>query len=70
MKTRSFVAAAAFAFATSSAFAADGDLDPTFGTIPADATHVTLAEGETAADLVPLTDWVGRLKVKVMEVRY
>lgn len=32
MKTRSFVAAAAFAFATSSAFAADGDLDPTFGT--------------------------------------
>lgn len=45
-------------------------VDPTFGAVPADATHVTLAEGETVADLTPLADWIGRLKVKVMQVRY
>jgi transglutaminase-like putative cysteine protease len=45
-------------------------VDPTFGTVPADATHVKLIEGETLAQLVPLADWVGRLKVRVLAVEY
>jgi hypothetical protein len=36
--------------------------------VPADATHVKLLEGETAAELAPLVDWVGRLKVRVLAV--
>jgi len=43
-------------------------IDPTFHEIPADATHVKLVEGETAADLGPLVDWVGRLQVKVLAI--
>jgi hypothetical protein len=43
-------------------------VDPTFGMVPADATHVKLLEGETAAELAPLVDWVGRLKVRVLAV--
>ena len=45
-------------------------VDPTFATIPADATHVKLVEGETPADLAPLVDWVGRLKLRVIAVEY
>lgn len=41
-------------------------VDPTFGAVPADATHVKLVEGETLAELVPLADWVGRLKLRVL----
>lgn len=43
-------------------------VDPTFGTVPADATHVKLVEGETLAELTPLVDWIGRLSVRVLEV--
>jgi hypothetical protein len=43
-------------------------VDPTLGAAPADATHVKLVEGETLADLTPLADWVGRLKVRVIAV--
>jgi len=39
-------------------------IDPTFGQIGADATHVKLIEGETPADLLPLVDLVGRLKAE------
>lgn len=42
-------------------------VDPTFGQIPADATHVKFVEGENLADLVPLVDLVGRLKVRVVK---
>jgi hypothetical protein len=41
-------------------------VDPTFGSVPADATHVKLVEGETLAELTPITDWIGRLKVRVI----
>lgn len=41
-------------------------VDPTFGAVPADATHVKLVEGETLAELLPLADWVGRLKLRVL----
>lgn len=43
-------------------------VDPTFGMVPADATHVKFVEGETLAELAPLVDWIGRLKVRVMAV--
>ena len=43
-------------------------VDPTFGTVPADATHVKLVEGETLVELTPLVDWVGRRKVRVIAV--
>jgi len=42
-------------------------VDPTLGQIPADATHVKFVEGEELADLVPLVDLVGRVKVRVID---
>jgi len=45
-------------------------VDPTFGQAEADATHIKLVEGETLAELVPLTDWVGKLKIRVLEVEH
>jgi len=42
-------------------------VDPTFGQIGADATHVKLIEGEAPADLLPLVDLVGRLRVKRLD---
>jgi hypothetical protein len=38
-------------------------VDATFGQPHADATHVKLIEGETAAELVPLVNLVGRVRV-------
>lgn len=38
-------------------------VDATFGQAHADATHVKLIEGETAAELVPLAGLVGRVRV-------
>ena len=35
----------------------------TFGQAHADATHVKLIEGESAAELVPLVNLVGRVRV-------
>ena len=45
-------------------------MDPTFATIPADATHVKLVEGESPGELAALADWVGRLKLRVIAVEY
>jgi len=45
-------------------------VDPIFGQAAADATHVKLVEGEDLADLVPLTESVGRLALRVLEVQY
>lgn len=41
-------------------------VDPTFSQTPADATHIRIAEGEEAADLVALTDWIGRLSIDLI----
>lgn len=38
-------------------------VDATFGQAHADATHVKLIEGETAAELLPLVNLVGRMRV-------
>ncbi|MBI1921445.1 MAG: transglutaminase domain-containing protein [Geobacter sp.] len=45
-------------------------VDPTFGQVPAEATHIKLVEGETPDDMMPLAGVMGRLKAKVVEVGY
>jgi transglutaminase-like putative cysteine protease len=42
-------------------------VDPTFGMVPADATHLKLVEGETPVELTPLVAWIGQLKLRVIE---
>lgn len=45
-------------------------VDPTFGQPVADATHIKLLEGEALADLLPLIDWVGRVKIRVLALEH
>ena len=42
-------------------------IDPTFGQPAADATHLKLLEGESIAELMPLTEWVGKVQIRVLE---
>lgn len=42
-------------------------VDPTSGEVPANATHVKLAEGDTDEDLLALSKFVGKIKAKVLE---
>ena len=44
-------------------------VDPTFDQNPADATHIALVRGESLNDLVPLVDWVGNTRIRVLEAR-
>jgi hypothetical protein len=43
-------------------------VDPTFGQVGVDATHIKLIEGDRPADLLPLTDIVGRIQLKILSV--
>lgn len=43
-------------------------VDPTFDQVGADATHIKLIEGERPVDLLPLTDIVGRIQIKILSV--
>jgi transglutaminase-like putative cysteine protease len=45
-------------------------VDPTFGQLTADATHIKLVEGENLAELMPLTEWVGKVRIRVLEVEH
>jgi len=45
-------------------------IDPTFGSMPADATHIKLVEGESLAELTRLVDWIGRVKLRVLTVEH
>lgn len=45
-------------------------VDPTFGQVRADATHIKLVEGETMAELAPILSVIGRVKARVVEVDY
>lgn len=40
-------------------------VDPTFGQLHADATHLKLIEGERLADLLPLADLIGKIRIEV-----
>jgi transglutaminase-like putative cysteine protease len=42
-------------------------VDPTFDQRRADATHLALVYGETLADLLPLVEWVGKTRIRVLE---
>lgn len=41
-------------------------VDPTFGQMPADATHIKLVEGENTSDLLPLMDVIGRISARII----
>lgn len=43
-------------------------VDPTFGQVGADATHIKLLDGERPSDLLPLVDIVGRLRLRIEAV--
>lgn len=43
-------------------------VDPTFGQTEADATHIEVVQGESAADVLPLIDWVGKVRIRVLAV--
>jgi len=44
-------------------------VDPTFGQVGVDATHIKLIEGESSAELMPLVDLVGRIRARVIALR-
>jgi hypothetical protein len=45
-------------------------VDPTFDQIPADATHIKLAEGENFRDLSPLVHVIGRLQATIVDYTF
>ncbi|RQW84249.1 MAG: transglutaminase domain-containing protein [Geobacter sp.] len=45
-------------------------VDPTFGEVPAKATHIKLAEGDSSADLAPLAGIIGAVRARVVAVKY
>jgi transglutaminase-like putative cysteine protease len=45
-------------------------VDPTFSQTAVDATHIKIVEGESLADLMPLLDWVGKTKIRVLAVEH
>ena len=42
-------------------------IDPTFGQLEVDATHIRLVEGEKMEELVPLVNLIGKLQIKVLD---
>jgi transglutaminase-like putative cysteine protease len=44
-------------------------VDPTFGQVGVDAAHIKLIEGERPADLLPLTDIVGRIQLRILSIQ-
>lgn len=45
-------------------------VDPTFGQVPADASHIVLLEGESPESMAPVAGIVGRLSARTMEQGY
>lgn len=45
-------------------------LDPTFGQIPADLTHIKLVEGDTPDDLAQLAGVIGKVKAQIVKQDY
>jgi hypothetical protein len=44
-------------------------VDPTFGQVGADATHIKLIEGDRMADLLPLVDLMGKIRLEILSVQ-
>jgi transglutaminase-like putative cysteine protease len=40
-------------------------IDPTFAQREADATHLKLVEGESGGDVLPLVQWVGKVRIHI-----
>jgi len=45
-------------------------VDPTFGEVPANATHIKLVEGDSPADLAPLAGIIGVIRARVVDLKY
>jgi transglutaminase-like putative cysteine protease len=45
-------------------------VDPTFNQVPADATHIALAVGDTPGEMAPVAALVGRVRARVIETVY
>lgn len=45
-------------------------VDPTFGEVPANLTHIKLVEGDTVDEMGALAGMIGRVRAKVIEKRY
>jgi transglutaminase-like putative cysteine protease len=43
-------------------------VDPTFCEIPANATHIKLAEGDSSDDMAPLAGIIGKVRARILEV--
>lgn len=43
-------------------------VDPTFGQVGVDATHIKLLDGDRLADLLPLVDLVGKIRIEIVAV--
>ena len=43
-------------------------IDPIFGQLHADATHIKFVEGDNTADLTPLLSVIGKLSARIVEV--
>jgi hypothetical protein len=44
-------------------------IDPTFAQREADATHLKLVEGESGGDVLPLVQWVGKVRIRVQAAK-
>jgi len=44
-------------------------VDPTFGQVGVDATHLKLLEGENPAELTPLLAYLGRTRARILEIQ-
>jgi hypothetical protein len=44
-------------------------IDPTFAQREADATHLKLVEGESGGDVLPLVQWVGKVRIRVQSAK-
>jgi transglutaminase-like putative cysteine protease len=45
-------------------------VDPTFGEVPANATHIKLVEGDSPDDLAPLAGIIGAIRARVVDFKY
>ncbi|MGH7256268.1 MAG: transglutaminase-like domain-containing protein, partial [Nitrospirales bacterium] len=45
-------------------------VDPTFGQIGVDATHLKLVDGESTKELLPLVKLIGKLRITVLDYQY
>jgi hypothetical protein len=42
-------------------------VDPTFGQVPADVTHLKFLEGSEPADLLPIGDLIGKIRMQIID---